>query len=222
MIQINQNTVRWIIIASLLLSLILIPFFLLEETLTNFIALTLSGKYSRHIIAICAFIFLVFDVLLPIPSSVVSTLTGGLLGFLHGVIVVWAGMTVGCVVAYWIGANAGARLAGKIISPAEIKRTRVLSGTIGFAVLIVSRGVPVLAEASTIAAGIFGYPFRKFILITSLSNFAIATIYTGIGAYAFEVNAFLLSFIASVLLPLVFWLIYQIYISRTDHETPRT
>ena len=49
---------------------------------------------------------LALDVFLPVPSSIVSTGAGVLLGFWTGAAVIWIGMTLGCVIGYVFGAYA--------------------------------------------------------------------------------------------------------------------
>ncbi|MFP2910634.1 DedA family protein, partial [Pyxidicoccus sp. 3LFB2] len=47
------------------------------------------------------------DIFLPVPSSLVSTAAGGLLGFWGGLATNWVGMMGACAVGYALGARAG-------------------------------------------------------------------------------------------------------------------
>jgi uncharacterized membrane protein YdjX (TVP38/TMEM64 family) len=54
----------------------------------------------------------------------------------------------------------------------------------GTAALVLCRGVPILAEASVIAAAALGMSARRCLAATTLANLAVAGVYAGIGAAA--------------------------------------
>jgi 3-dehydroquinate synthase len=64
-----------------------------------------------------------------------------------------------------------------------------------------------LAEASVILAGVIGAPRRRFLALTSASNLGIAMVYAAVGAFAMEVQSFLLAFVAALALPALTMLI---------------
>src|SRR3954454_5465061 len=96
---------RWALLIGLMFALIIIPFLIFEkqfEALGTWLAEGhASGWASASIIAA----LLALDVFLPVPSSIVSTGAGVLLGFWPGVAVIWLGMTAGCVIGYVFGAS---------------------------------------------------------------------------------------------------------------------
>jgi membrane protein DedA with SNARE-associated domain len=67
--------------------------------------------------------------------------------------------------------------------------------------LVVCRPIPVLAESSVVFAGLVHSPIRPFIWMTMLSNLGIALAYAAVGAYSMQVQSFLLTFAAALLLP---------------------
>jgi membrane protein DedA with SNARE-associated domain len=70
----------------------------------------------------------------------------------------------------------------------------------GTSVLVLCRGVPVLAEASVMAAGALGMPARRCIAATILANVGVAGLYATIGAAAWDVSP-LAAFAMALLLP---------------------
>src|SRR3954454_934446 len=96
---------RWALLIGLMFALIIIPFLIFEkqfEALGTWLAEGhASGWASASIIAA----LLALDVFLPVPSSIVSTGAGVLLGFWRGAAVIWIGMTVGCAIGYAFGAE---------------------------------------------------------------------------------------------------------------------
>ena len=69
--------------------------------------------------------------------------------------------------------------------------------------MVAVRAVPVLAEASVLFAGIGSMRFGRFLLLTSLSNLGISLVYASVGAFAAEIQSFLLAVAGAVLVPLV-------------------
>jgi uncharacterized membrane protein YdjX (TVP38/TMEM64 family) len=217
---------RWIVIGTGLLACILIPFALLEEPLSQW---TVAGVRTQSNQGPGVFLWIVgalaADVFLPIPSSIVSTLGGVVLGFPKGVAASWLGMTAGSVVGYGFGLQAGEPIVRKTVGEAELGRVAALFHRYGNWAIILSRPVPVLAEASVIAAGSFRMPFPLFLLTSSLANLGISAMYAYTGA-AQATESFLLVLLAAIGLPGVAMLLMRwfgpahwIMGSAVDHES---
>ena len=58
-------------------------------------------------------------------------------------------------------------------------------------VIVVSRPIPVLAEASVLFAGLSGMPASRFLLLSTLSNLGISAVYAAVGAFSASTNSFL-------------------------------
>src|SRR4029079_19683565 len=102
---------RWAVLIGLMFALIIIPFLIFErqfEALGTWLA---EGHASGWVSAATIGGLLALDVFLPVPSSIVSTGAGVLLGFWRGAAVIWLGTTIGCAIGYAVGAKAegGAR-----------------------------------------------------------------------------------------------------------------
>src|SRR3954466_6286934 len=112
---------RWALLIGLMFALIIIPFLIFEkqfEALGTWLAEgPASGWLSASIIAA----LLALDVFLPVPSSIVSTGAGVLLGFWRGATVIWIGMTIGCGIAYAFGAKA-AGAARRVVGEERLPR----------------------------------------------------------------------------------------------------
>ena len=99
---------RWAILWVLLIGLVLLPFLLFEQQFNAFAEHITTDGTSKWMVAGAIFALLALDVFLPVPSSIVSTACGVLLGFGLGSAVVWCGMMTGCLVGYAIGARGSA------------------------------------------------------------------------------------------------------------------
>lgn len=173
---------RWIALTCLLLLFILVPFALWEEPLTDLSTQLLAPASSRAALAAIVVLLLSADVLLPVPSSFVSAGAVSLLGAFQGGVSVALGMTLAAWVGYGVGRWGGEPLARRVAGQAELARAaRAMSRHAGW-VLLVSRGVPVLAEATTLLAGATRVSKRRFALVTGLGNAGLALAYASIGA----------------------------------------
>lgn len=193
--------IRWCLLALAVLALITLPFVLIDESLTKSVEeFTRSGP-SRPLIATVLTLLLALDVFLPVPSSLIATASGVLLGFMQGSLVTWMGMQAGALIGYALGRSAGRGAARRFVGEGELRRAEHSHCRWGGFSLVVSRAVPVLAESSVLLAGLVRMPFARFVAWTGASNAAISMVYASVGAYALETRAFLMAFAASMLLP---------------------
>jgi uncharacterized membrane protein YdjX (TVP38/TMEM64 family) len=185
-----------------LLALILVPFALLEDPMASLTARGLSLEWGGTWgVGIAIALLLAVDVLLPIPSSIVGTSAGYLLGIAAGATASFAGMTLGCLVGYVLGARAGTAALKRMVTAEQRAQLEASAARQGDWVLAVSRPVPVLAEASVIMAGAARMPFRRFFLVTGLANLGISLVYATAGALSATVGTFFLALAAALALP---------------------
>jgi uncharacterized membrane protein YdjX (TVP38/TMEM64 family) len=135
-----------------------------------------------------------------VPSSIVSTGAGVLLGFWRGAAVIWIGMTIGCAIGYAFGARA-AVAARKLVGDDGLTRAAAVMDRYGSWALVVCRPIPVLAESSIVFAGLVRTPIGPFAWLTTLANLGIAIAYAAVGAFSMQVQSFLLTFVAALALP---------------------
>ena len=103
-------------------------------------------------------ILLAVDLVLPVPSSIASTTAGAALGFGAGTLTCWVGMSLGCVIGYWVGSEAGTPTVQRLVGIQELEKAKRLGSRYGVMFLIISRAVPILAEVSVITAGVMRVP----------------------------------------------------------------
>lgn len=181
--------------------LILVPFALWEDPMNAWAEAMLQAQRSRSWSFAVIILLLLADIVLPIPSSIVSTSSGYLLGFGLGLAAGWTGMTLACVGGYTLGRFAGRGLLNRLLSSEEVSLTKRDFEQRGDWMLAISRPVPMLAEASVIMAGALARPFGRFFVVTALANFGISLVYAAAGAFSAGVDSFLLAFLAAMGLP---------------------
>jgi uncharacterized membrane protein YdjX (TVP38/TMEM64 family) len=201
----------WTLFAAVLLAAILVPFALAGDWMDAWSVARLQALAERPA-AVAALVvgLLAGDVLLPVPSSIVATLSGAALGTVGGTLATFVGMSAGCAVAYAIGRTAGAGAVARMVGDAEAVRLRALAERHGAWSLALTRAVPVLAEASTLLAGAAAMPLGRYVAVTSAANLGIAAVYAAVGTHAANVRSFLLALAAAVGLPLAGWLLVRL------------
>ena len=208
---------RWALLWTILIGLVLVPFFLFEPQFNAIaVRITQSGA-SRSLAAAGIFALLALDVFLPVPSSIVSTAAGVLLGLLQGAAVVWGGMMAGCLLGYVVGVRATG-LARWIVGAENLERAEGLMRRYGNLAIVFCRPVPVLAEASVIFAGIVRVPFGRFGWLTATSNLGIALGYAAFGAFSMRLDSFLVAFVGALLLPGIILGVSRLTFGRNGHD----
>jgi uncharacterized membrane protein YdjX (TVP38/TMEM64 family) len=194
---------RWGLVAAAVLAVILGPFVVGGAHLDAWSVAWLDALADRPVVvAFLVVALLAGDVVLPVPSSIVATLSGATLGFAVGTAVNLAGLVAGCAVAYGIGRWARAPVVARLVGAGEAARLDGLASRHGDWALVLARPVPVLAEASTLLAGAAAMPVVRYFAVTTAANLGIAAVYAGVGAYAADVRSFLLAVAGAVLVPL--------------------
>ena len=198
---------RWTLLTILALAVILVPFAIWEASITAWVQQILRDEQSRPLLASILGGLLAVDVLLPIPSSLISTAAGYAFGILGGTLISWCGMTAGALLGYGLGGKPARALTRRFVGDAELSRAQAAFERWGAWALVVSRATPVLAEASVVFAGVAGMDWRRFLLLVAPANLAVSFVYAAVGALALETNSFLLAFIGAILLPgVALWL----------------
>ena len=209
---------RWAVLWVILITIVLLPFVLFGEQFEAFGKQITQSDTSRWLVAGAVFSLLALDVFLPVPSSIVSTGAGVLLGFAAGTTVVWSGMMAGSLLGYAVGSR-GAAAARKLVGEHGIARAADLVKRYGDLTIVLCRPVPVLAEASVVFAGLVRANYGRFLRLTVTSNLGIAAGYAAVGAYSrrLDTYSFLIAFLGALLLPGIF-----ILISRATFGRERT
>ena len=210
---------RWSLFTSIVLVLVLVPFWLFEESIARLAEALLQDSSGRASVGAAVVLLLASDLFVPVPSSLVATASGMLLGLVPGMAATWVGMQSGALAGYGVGRWAGRRVAARIVGESELRRAAGAHARWGGLFLIASRAVPVLAEGSVVIAGVASMPLLRFFACVGMSNLAIATVYAGVGAYVRDVNTFLMAFAASILLPGTLMLAHRALAARAARRS---
>lgn len=143
------------------------------------------------------------DILLPIPSSLISTLSGWQLGWFWGTLATWLGMNLGAVLGFALARRYGRAFALCFSQGRDLERIRKVSDRYGPLVLVLTRAMPVFAEACILMAGIHQLTWQRFMPAILGSNLGIAIAYAAFGDYAERHQWLPLALAVSVAVPSV-------------------
>lgn len=173
-----------ILLVAVVLAVPIVPFALVGPSLEGRIQGWLDESLSPWAVAGLVVGLLATDVLLPVPSSVVSAFAGSVLGFAAATAVSWTGMTLGAAAAFALARLLGRPAALSLAGAEDLDRVDRLSRRYGPLALVLARPVPVLAEASVLFLGATRVPWQWFLAPVMLSNLGIAAVYAALGSMA--------------------------------------
>lgn len=189
----KRNIYIWLLLCFGFLAITLIPFFIfgqrIEAWADSFIK---SASDQPLLIAIVSILLLASDILIPVPANETNIAAGFFLGFSGGLIASFIGRTLCCIIGFWLGLKFRDTLARRFIDDNELKRLEKLRLRFGDWIIMMLRPVPVLAEASAIFAGISRMPVYRFLLLITLSNLIISAIFSAVGAFAANMNSYMI------------------------------
>jgi uncharacterized membrane protein YdjX (TVP38/TMEM64 family) len=151
---------------------------------------------------------LALDVLLPIPSSVLGALLGGRLGFVAGAAWAFSGLFAGQCLGYALGRLLPSRLSSELPAAPSV------------AVVLVSRPVPVLAEAVALAAGATRLPLPRYLIAGGLGNAAYALSMAGSGAALLPEGLAGPGLAPPLLVPVAAWLLWRRFQVKSGKSSP--
>lgn len=197
---------------TLVVVLVLVPFAIWEGRMTGLAQRALTDAATPTAVAAAVVAFLAADVLLPVPSSIVSAGAGSLLGFRAGFAAIWIGMTAGCLVGFGLGRFAQGFVRRRLLTDDDLARIRAAFEQSGGWLVVTSRPVPVLAELVMLTAGVAGLRFLPVLALSAAANVVIAAVYAAAGSYAYTSDSLTIWVFAALGVP---------WIARAAHRRLR-
>ncbi len=194
----------WRFIA-IVLVLTIIPFLLFGRQMESLVRQWVEQPMSPAAVWAIVAGLLWADILLPIPSSVVTTFAGAKLGWFQAFLASDLGMMLAALTAYSLGRSATILKIGRLTSEqAAVAESSVRRW--GPWAIVISRGIPLVAEIVLIYVAAKRIPFRTFIWPTLFANTAISLGYAILGQWAADREWLGIILGASGVLPLLFGL----------------
>lgn len=126
------------------------------------------------------------DLFIAVPTLTVCLLSGYFLGFGYGAAFNILGVTAAGIAGYSISRSVGRALLEKVIhDPAELEEMETTFDKHGFVMILMSRALPILPEATACLSGFTRMQPRKFLLAWMISSLP----YVAIAAYAGSISS---------------------------------
>jgi len=166
----------------------LLPWLVWGARLDHAVADWLDPPPSAPLLAVAEIGILAADILLPVPSSLVTTLGGAVLGVAAGTACGSLGMTLGSLAGWLLGrafAHRGvAALDAEARAALESRERRF-----GPLAVVLTRPLPILAEAAALLAGATAMPLGSFLAASAAANLAIAFAWSLAGSLGREADS---------------------------------
>ncbi|MEZ5943011.1 MAG: VTT domain-containing protein [Planctomycetaceae bacterium] len=209
--------VRYFVIACLILAVPCLPFLILGEEFEQAVLQWTEHKWPPATLFSVMVGVLATDILLPIPSSAVNTYAGAQLGIILGTLAAFLGMTIGSLFGFTLARWGGPRVLRWFTTTEDINRLARLQERWSVWLLLITRPLPILAEACVVFLGALQTPWRVFFPTILISNLAIAVIYAVLGKWAAGENLTTWALVASILIPLLLTYLVRHFVAG---ETP--
>ncbi|MEW4452841.1 VTT domain-containing protein [Bremerella sp. JC817] len=191
------------VLIAVALAIPIVPFVIWGHDIEQAAAAWEETHASPGLMAIVLFLLLSLDVFLPVPSSLVNTLAGAKLGLLAGGAVCFAGLTVGAAFGFGLAKLAGPALQRRWMAEEDVRNLQKFANDWGVVTLVVTRALPILAEAAVVLLGVQGLSWRKFWPPVLLANAGISVAYAAFGQVAAEQEWLVIALAISAGLPLL-------------------
>ena len=187
----NRKLIRRCLTIIVALAIPIIPFAIIGEMPGE--TWLSSNDNNAWLFALTGGGLLALDIVLPLPSSIIGTLLGARLGLLPGFCTTFVGLMIGQFAGYLLGRLLLAR------ADPDLPKVPTLM------LVFLSRPVPVLAEAMSVAAGASSMPPGQFAATCASGNFFYAVALAANGATLLPDSFSGPALVIPMLLPAVTW-----------------
>ena len=164
-------------------------------------------------VAIIGVGLLIFDVVLPIPSSLVMVGHGAFFGIFIGTCLSLIGATAAAMIGFIIG-RLSLPILDKFIESDDQQNADNLLRRMGWMAIILTRPIPILAETTVVLAGTSSMKWTTVLFASLCGNIPIALLYAITGATAANLNNFLFSFVIIIVITGSLWGINHLFLQQ--------
>lgn len=155
-------------------------------------------------------LLLMSDLVLPVPSSILMTANGVMVGFIGGGMLSFFSSLFASCLGFVLCRRFGRRIYRFFVNEEEDKRVNRFFKRYGDYAIIFSKIVPLMSETLSCLAGLTTMKLSRFILVSSLGLLPISFIYSYAGKAALDYNTLWPAIIVSLIIPAIGLGIYRI------------
>jgi len=128
-------------------------------------------------------VLLASDVFLSVPTILIVTYSGNILGFEQGLMASTSGMLISGTIAYLLCRFSGNKMLRLLIKDKkQIDEVNSIFHRLGYGMLIIARALPMLPEATCCLSGMMKFNFIKFLMYYLLGTLPYAIVLTYLGS----------------------------------------
>ncbi len=208
----------------LIFSLTLITFFLVFFLISPALGLDFgsAGQFMKSQggfwAAMTGVLLLMVDFFLPVPSSLVMIYHGMLFGPVWGSLLSVTGGLGAAFTGYYTG-KSGRKYLLRFISPSDIAYSQRFFSRWGLPVIAMSRPVPLIAEATSVVAGMSGVSPRQMLMYSLIGLLPSSVIYAVTGALALDTDGGIISFLVVIGISAAGWLLGNLFRKNVMENT---
>jgi uncharacterized membrane protein YdjX (TVP38/TMEM64 family) len=202
--RIYKKALNWKHIPVILASIFFFLFIIFElsglMTLEKITSLVMgSGSFAAVIIIF----FLVIDLVLPMPSTVLMTFSGAFYGIFIGALINITGSLLASLAGFAVTRKLGkTRL---FLDKTEKRSMDEWFIKWGEGMLILSKMIPVMSETMACFAGLTGISWRKFVILSLLGIIPVSVYYAYFGSTSQSFSEWLLPLFFGIAIPIIIW-----------------
>lgn len=185
--------------------MICLPYFMFSEEVARWSSELLSERSAPIVVASVVVALLILDIALPIPSSLICVAAFALLEGWLAFVTVAAGLTLTYIVGHLLGAVFGKAALNRVFNAGELTTMLRIASTQRYSAIVLSRPLPVLAEATSLYIGSIGTSLLPAAMCALLSSLGLAAMYWWIARTAQSQESLGLALLVSIALPVAFW-----------------
>ncbi len=190
-----------------------------DEELRAWLLARGSAPEGRWITAAAVVGLLGVDLLLPIPSSVVMTAAGFLLGPWWGCLASFVGAMGGGFLGFFAVRWGGQAAFERFVGDQETERVRAWFARYGTTAIVLSRPLPMMTEILSCLAGLTDLSWRRFGLASALGTLPVCAVYAYVGSQGSVDNPWPAVW-GAVLLPALGWIVARRIAARNPAAPP--
>jgi len=147
-----------------------------------------AGKIKIFIVVA---VLLASDVFLSVPTILIVTYSGNILGFELGLLASSLGMLISGTIAYVLCRLSGTKMLNLLIKDKkQIDEVNSIFHRLGYGMLIIARALPMLPEATCCLSGMMRFNFVKFLFYYLLGTLPYAVVLTYLGSISDAENPY--------------------------------
>jgi uncharacterized membrane protein YdjX (TVP38/TMEM64 family) len=173
-------------------SLFVVFLFIMFADVEQYISDLLQSPASLAVYSVFSFFFLMSDIVLPVPSSMIMILNGKVLGVFYGTMLsLLSGLFSSCL-GFYLGRRSN-NLLSRFFSRQDVEEGNSFVARYGSMAIAFSKAIPVLSESVSFVSGTTAISLKNFLLYSFAGHAVVAILYAYVGSLNRAIDSNLIS-----------------------------